>query len=399
MEAVSKNHSGIFFQELTTLQRRILSRIRDEGASTRDQIGEYFGWDRAAVSRFVGPMLSQRSIISDPPGYRRRNAKLSAAPSLGWAIGVELGFRMARLGIVNINGGIEGVPLELTFAKPEREEIQVRLNEAIARLTGEIPSQAFLGVGVGYSDRTMWSNPQTRLAPGITSEMFRDRSSGNPTDHHFHWESDAACAVLAEHRYGALKGYTDGLFLLYNEGIGLGILSSGKPVLGHHGDAGEIGHLPVSDDGDYCYCGNVGCLETIASPWALVDKASRVAHSTGPFGQALQSSITFPQLSTMAQNGETFPRNLFVTAGRALGRALAISATLLDPSIIVVGGLIGERNSNAILLASTKESFRALGAHRISKSISITESCLGNVAVLTGAAEFVISKALAFPRP
>ncbi len=80
-------------------------------------------------------------------------------------------------------------------------------------------------------------------------------------------ESHAIC--LGERLYGAAQGANDFAMLDVSTGLGLAVMSGGRPLLGHSGLAGELGHLTIDPQGIRCGCGNRGCLETLATDSAL----------------------------------------------------------------------------------------------------------------------------------
>src|SRR5882672_1500267 len=72
--------------QLTPSQQRVVLGIRNHGPLTREQLGQRLGWPASAVSREVSPLLAEEILFSDPPGFRRRKALLSNAPTIGHAI-------------------------------------------------------------------------------------------------------------------------------------------------------------------------------------------------------------------------------------------------------------------------------------------------------------------------
>jgi N-acetylglucosamine repressor len=95
-------------------------------------------------------------------------------------------------------------------------------------------------------------------------------------------ETDALC--LGERAFGSARGMDDFALVDATGGLGAAVMSSGQVIAGHSGLAGEIGHVTVVADGRRCGCGNVGCLETVASDLAL---AGLIAERVGrPLGMA-----------------------------------------------------------------------------------------------------------------
>src|SRR4029078_1084050 len=111
-------------------------------------------------------------------------------------------------------------------------------------------------------------------------------------------------------------------------GVGADIVVDGVVLRGFAGGAGEIGHLPVLDDGPLCSCGNHGCLEAIIGEAALV----RTAQELGVIGDA--AGVT--ALRAAADGGDAGATEIFSEAGHLLGRSLAGIVHTLDPELIIL---------------------------------------------------------------
>jgi len=391
--------SPIAWKALSASQKKVLLGVRKFGACTREQLGRELNWPASSVSREVSPLLLEEILFSDPPGTRRRNALLSAAPSIAYAIGIEIGFDKVRAVTVDFNG--QPIGLARNYRPDRRDEsafLQCVL-KAVRELLAQPYSSRVLGFGVGFADRGLW-NPAQAFA--------RERTAGKSDplvkslEEAFNLpvlsRSDAACAALGERRSGKLRNVDNGLFLLYAEGIGLGIIAAGQVVFGDWNDAGEIGHMPMDDEGDYCHCGNIGCLETVAAQWALVKQARTVVRDGGQVGFRRAPNLNPLQVSelcAMATSGDLLARNMLARAGRALGRALAISASLFDPATIVIGGDLAEAETFEPMIGSMRESFQLLTTHRTPQPIRFEISALGENSIVIGAAELVFMELLA----
>ena len=81
----------------------------------------------------------------------------------------------------------------------------------------------------------------------------------------FDLENDANAAAYGEYKAGAGRDARDIFYLGIGDAIGGAIILDGNLWTGASGCAGEIGHITINTDGAECVCGNVGCLETVAS--------------------------------------------------------------------------------------------------------------------------------------
>ncbi|MGN6605952.1 MAG: ROK family protein [Jatrophihabitans sp.] len=124
---------------------------------------------------------------------------------------------------------------------------------------------------------------------------------------------DVTWAARAEH---AARPRPDLFFVALGTGIAAAHLVDGEPRRGASGAAGELGHIVVRPDGEPCTCGGRGCLETLASGRAIVQRSGLDA-------------------ATLLAGGAA---PVWDDATAALGDALATATALLDPGVIVLGG-------------------------------------------------------------
>jgi predicted NBD/HSP70 family sugar kinase len=114
-------------------------------------------------------------------------------------------------------------------------------------------------------------------------------------------------------------------------GIGGAIVAGGRLQRGALGGAGELGHLSVDDGASVrCRCGNYGCLEALAGGAAVVEQLRARGHD-------LRDVRDVPAL---VRAGVPDAVSAVRDAGRLLGTALASAVTLLNPSVVVVGGAL-----------------------------------------------------------
>ena len=128
------------------------------------------------------------------------------------------------------------------------------------------------------------------------------------------------------------------LFVKVATGIGSGIISDGALRRGAQGAAGDLGHIQVPHDVDaVCRCGNVGCLEAVASGAAVAGRL-RVA------GVAAEHSH---DVVALVRAGSVMATRFVREAGRTIGEVLASAVSLLNPSVIVIGGALAEAGDPA----------------------------------------------------
>lgn len=185
--------------------------------------------------------------------------------------------------------------------------------------------------------------------------------------------NDARALALAEATLGAGAGHRTVVCVTLGTGIGGGIVSDGRLVLGQ-GTAGEIGHQTVELDGPRCGCGNRGCVEAIAGTAALLRAAGRPS---------------VPEVFAAERSGDARARAALDRALAAVGAGLANVYCVMAPDAFVVGGGIagaGERVRAAIERAVRERMRLDDGA-----GIRVLSAALGRTSGAVGAALFASS--------
>jgi glucokinase len=149
--------------------------------------------------------------------------------------------------------------------------------------------------------------------------------------------NDASAAVLAEQRFGAARGRDDVVLLTLGTGVGGGVVTGGRLVLGGNGFAGELGHIIVEDGGRLCPCGIRGCIEAYASGSAIALMArERLVDRSIESSLREHTEFTGRDVTDAAQAGDEFAGSVLTTVGSWLGVAAASLANALDPEVIEV---------------------------------------------------------------
>ena len=139
-------------------------------------------------------------------------------------------------------------------------------------------------------------------------------------------ENDANCFALAEAKLGAGKNSNLVFGIIMGTGVGGGIIIDGKIHHGRTNIAGEWGHHCLHPEGNICYCGNKGCVETYISGPALEKKWSNLTNQNQPLPEIIKSS-----------DNPNFP-NWKKSFLDDFGSSLANVIDILDPDMIVLGG-------------------------------------------------------------
>lgn len=152
--------------------------------------------------------------------------------------------------------------------------------------------------------------------------------------------NDANANALAEWRFGAGRGCRTMAYLTAGTGMGAGLIIDGRLHEGACGNAGEIGHLRLAEDGPIGFH-KAGSFEGFCSGGGIAQLARFLPRCDRPASMAGWSAAhpTTQAIALAARRGDRTAQAVFAESGRRLGQALAILIDLLNPDRIVIGSL------------------------------------------------------------
>jgi glucokinase len=172
-------------------------------------------------------------------------------------------------------------------------------------------------------------------------------------------DTDARALVLGEAWCGAAVGRTDFIGVVMGTGVGGGMVSNGRLVLGRQGNAGQIGHVVVEPDGRRCVCGGAGCLDAYCG------------------GRAIEAETGRPP--------QHAPQAIVERTGLLVGRALASVAALCDVDLAVIGGSVA-LGFGEPFFAAVRAEVAARARLPFTSELAVLPTALGRDAPLIGAA-------------
>lgn len=201
--------------------------------------------------------------------------------------------------------------------------------------------------------------------------------------------NDGNLAALAEQRCGAGQGQADLVYITVSTGIGGGIVSDGQLIFGQRGLGGEVGHMTVEASGPRCNCGNVGCLEALASGMAIARQArelvtagarTRIADLVNGDLERVEAKV----VHEAARQGDVVAVDLFRRAGMYLGIGIVNLMYLFNPGIVVIGG--GVSKAGDLLFVPMLATIRQRIHEIYWQDCPIVRAALGDDVCLMGAA-------------
>ena len=207
-------------------------------------------------------------------------------------------------------------------------------------------------------------------------------------------DNDARVAMAGEMVWGAARGCRNAVMLTLGTGVGGAIVLDGRLVHGATGVAGHLGHYTIDVAGEFCICGNRGCLETVFSARAIESAAHAVAHRGAASEITVRSQsgrLSCQDVFAIAAAGDAIAIDIIARATRALAGAIAGLALAVDPEKVIVGGQIagaGER-----LFKPLREEVWSRTRRMLRRELEIVGSGLADPTGVLGAAALALNRA------
>ncbi len=158
-------------------------------------------------------------------------------------------------------------------------------------------------------------------------------------------QNDANACAVAEWKYGAGRGCQNMIFLTFGTGLGAGLILDGKLYVGANDNAGEVGHIRLTQSGPVGY-NKAGSAEGYSSGSGIRRLAKIMAEAEEKKGELPRlakiygkENLTAKLLAENARLGDAFAKKVLKKSGEMLGRTLAILIDLFNPERIILGGV------------------------------------------------------------
>jgi glucokinase len=287
-------------------------------------------------------------------------------------VGIDLGGTNVKVAAIDVTTtsttivATRTVPSRATGGPEVVSEVMV---EATGALIEEVGRPAGVGVGVpglfdfGTGEIVFFTN-----LPGGWEGFPLRRRVADGLGVSVTLINDARAFTLAEATVGAAAGCRTVACLTLGTGIGGGLYIDGRLHFGAFGIGGELGHQTIDPSGPLCGCGNAGCLEALARPPRIAERAGRES---------------FEEVVAAANAGDERAIAALDEAAEYLGIGLASIVTTIGPERIVIGG--GGADAGEALIGRIRDQVRRRVTLVPPDRIDIVAASLGPVAGAVGA--------------
>lgn len=315
-----------------------------------------------------------------------------------YVIGMDLGGTHAYAGVVDTSGEVlarmeTDINLDLDAETIIRQSIIPTIKEAIDYNPAVSAQIKAVGMGIpGNHDSTRgicffspnfrWKNvslvPPIREALGIPVFML----------------NDVRCAALGEKHFGAGQDMPDFVCCAIGTGVGGGVVSGGRLILGRQESAGEIGHITIMPGGHRCNCGNDGCLEAYVSG-PNIARRTREAMEQNPASKLwqiepdMEKADAFTLFQAATQGDETALK-VWEDTGRYLAIGFAGIIHTINPGRFIIGGRVA--NAMRFFMPALRDELNRRATMVPKDSVEIVQAGLKENAGMIGAAALAFEK-------
>ena len=345
----------------------VLKAFFDYESISRAEIARITGLTRATVSSIASSFLDEGLVKRVGRGESiggKAPVLLSLIADARYLIGINLEQDKFVGAIINLRGEIKE---EIAFSLGENDGqdavdlIYQILDHLLAKDWAPV-----VGVGVAAPGLI---NTKEGVVISAVNLAWQDLPLAELIQQRYHLPvailNDSQAAAIGEYVYGREHKPSKNLIVVsVRYGIGAGILIDGKLFQGDGGGAGEIGHVVAQKDGLPCRCGKQGCLETIASSRAIVNRARELApNAPNSILPKDPDAITFDRLVDAFFAADSLAQEIVSEAGRYLGASIANLISILNiHNIILTGSMtaFGEAWLQAIQDATSQAAFTSM---------------------------------------
>ena len=376
----------------TQLKNIIVKRLYFDKALSCAELSDFFDKSIPSITKAVNELMSEGFVVEQgyaPSSGGRRPLLYSIKPDAMYILAVAMDQLSTRIQLLDLLNRPVADSLMLDLKLLNNDEALGILIKSINQyiVSTNIPKNKIAGIGMGmpgFVNVVQGINYTYLNAGGKSLTQYLREQIGLPV----YIDNDSSLIAMAEQKFGIAKQQQNVMVINLGWGIGLGMIVNGEIFRGHNGFAGELSHIPISDDETLCTCGKRGCLETVASMLVVTEKAIEGIKN----GRVTSLKITDDKPSKSlgdaimeaAGNGDQFAIELLSDAAYKIGKALAILIHIMNPQTIVLSGR-GAR-AGKILLAPIQQALHKYCIPRLAESTQLLVSDLGFDAELIGTA-------------
>nr|WP_216663100.1 ROK family transcriptional regulator [Dickeya dadantii] len=363
--------------------------IDENGPISRIELSKQAQLAPASITKIVRELMEAhlvRETEYQDMGSRGRPAIGLVLDTEAWHyLSVRIGNQVMTLALRDLSGHLVveelvDLPTEhpqslLDRILAEIDQFFIRHQRKLERLTAiAITSPGMVDSSTGIIHRMpFYDVEEMAIGPAL------EKRTGVPV----YLQHDICAWTMAEALFGASRGCQNVIQIVIDHNVGAGVITGGRILHAGSRTLVEIGHTQVDPYGKRCYCGNHGCLETVASIESMLELAQQ--RLKGSMSSPLHGSpLTVESLCDAALKGDQLAKDIIVDVGNNVGRITAIMVNLFNPEKILIGSPLNQAAD--ILYPAIIDCVRRQALPAYSHHLQVTSTHFYNQGTVPGAA-------------
>ncbi len=382
------------------LKRRLITELYRSESRTISQLAGLLHTSVPSTTNLIDELSTEhwvRGVGTGNAQFGRKPSLFALDPSRYINIVADITVHDIQLRAMNLANEIV-VELDVNLGLDLSDNFLSVLQEPLEQLAQLLESRDVQIIGVGVSmpglvdpKRSVNHTYPNLNGPGVSLSQLFQTIFRAPV----YLINDSQAMIVGEHRFGLAQGKNHVMSVNIDWGVGLGVIVDGTIFQGGGGFAGELGHIQMkSEGGELCHCGKVGCLDTLASASALIQRA-RTGLQAGAVSLLAEENLDNLSIETIiakASLGDVFSIDLLSDIGSELGRGLATAVHLFNPELIIVNGVLAKAEKAIIRPIEQAIAKYCLPNYR--DNLTIEQSNLDGMAKLYGTQAYVLQNLL-----
>ncbi len=315
---------------MTTNEKRVLTQILYNGPLTKKEICKYCSFSWATAVKIVS-QLERRKIITFKGTPRRKNVsgKDSAVYDISsealLVLGMDVEYHRTHLALTNLK---DEIITEFTLDTPvftSVEHLELFIYQTLERFLSMHPNMELTGIGIVIpsfiiqTEQNIFQLLKENLSRKLPVPVQIDNIVRSYTLYKAH-------SMLAHENF---------LVVTIRSGIGVGIFVNDRIFRGDDMLSGELSHVTIDRQGEFCRCGKRGCLETKINQHILYQKYEEAYQTASSLEAGLHD------LFSKAASGESAALGIIEEAADYLARGLSLLLLILNINRIYLSGHFG----------------------------------------------------------
>jgi glucokinase-like ROK family protein len=370
----------------------VLKTIFDSESIGRAEISRITRLTRTTVSDIVAGLIAEGLVKEIGMGASiggKSPILLSLVADSRYLIGLDLARKKFSGAIINLRGEIR-YKVDQDIQGLDGEAALASVYSILDCLTNTT-YKPLVGIGIGTPGLV---NTSEGVVVNAVNLDWKDLPLACPLQEKYHLPvlvfNDSQAAAMGEFTFG--EGHApEGNLIVINlrYGVGAGIIINGQLFHGDGGGAGEIGHVVVQAGGLPCRCGNIGCLETVASTQAVVQHVQQLIHQNAKSSLAkADENMSLEMIEQAFKSGDPLACQVVLEAGRYLGMAISnLIGTLNIRRVILTGDMTRFGDP---WLGAIQQTVRQTTLARLAEETQIEIGRLGPNRIILGASALIL---------